>query len=184
MIAANLLWETTGRDVRETSLMQGKTGLWYGFAASTIIVMISSSRIYQQADCGGDLKGTSGCRRTNFGIALGCISFVAGVAMAIALTRQALPKYAVIFASGLSLTLWCFGVGFITFGTGPGSVIGNLYFSTWISFIVITVIFAGDVRDYASSRGEETEAAQPAHGGDVEGGGTTVPVMPEIEADK
>ena len=185
LIAASLLLETTGRDLRQSPLMQGKTGLWYGFAASTIIAMVASSRIYQQLECGDSpLKGTSICRRTNLGISLGCIGFVSGVAIAIALTKQAMPKNAELIASAISLIMWCFGVGFITFGNGPGSIIGNLYFSTWISFILIIVIFAGNFREYASSRGERAATSQPPNSMDVEEGGTTVPVMPEIEADK
>jgi len=30
---------------------------------------------------------------------------------------------------------WTFAVGYITFGTGPARTVGNLYFSTWASFI-------------------------------------------------
>jgi hypothetical protein len=61
-------------------------------------------------------------------------------------------------------------------------VIGNLCFSTWISFILMTVIFTDAFRDYMSYRGEATATFEPASVGDVEVGGTVV--MPEIEADK
>jgi hypothetical protein len=127
LIGASLVLETTGRDVRNSSLMQGKTGLWYGFAASTIIAMVASSRIYQTLDCGDSLKGTSVCRRTNLGISLGCIGFVTGVGMAIGLTKRLLHVNVELGVSAVSFIMWCFGVGFTTFGSGPGSIIGRLF---------------------------------------------------------
>jgi hypothetical protein len=111
--------------VRSSSLMQGKTGLWWGFAASTIIAMVASSRIYQTLDCGDALKGTAVCRRTNLGIALGCIGFVTGVGMAAGLTKRLVHVNVELGVSAVSFIMWCFGVGFTTFGSGPGSVIGT-----------------------------------------------------------
>jgi hypothetical protein len=51
VIAAGWLLETH-RDIRQPPLLRAKTRLWYAFAASTIIVMIASSGIYQMLECG------------------------------------------------------------------------------------------------------------------------------------
>jgi hypothetical protein len=184
MIAGGLLLETQGRDVRQPPLLRGKIGVWCGFAAATIIVMVTSSRIYATVDCGdSSFQGTSFCRRTNLGISLGCISFVSSVVMATAMAKQVLPKNIDLIASAIFLIVWCFGVGFITFGNGPGSTMGNLYFSTWISFILSIVIFAGNFREYASSRGEGAAASQPERAIDVEDGGKTAPDVTEVEGE-
>jgi hypothetical protein len=181
-IAASLLQETTGVNVKQSALTQGKTGKWYGFAASSIIVMVASVRIYQAAECGSALQGTEYCRRTNLGIALGCISFVMGVSVACGMARQLVHSCIELSVSALLLAMWCFGVGFITFGTSPGAKIGNLYFSTWISFIAIVVIFAAVFRDFMSAR---STAAAAQHGGDENGdineSGSGVPVVPDEE---
>jgi hypothetical protein len=103
--------------------------------------------------------------------------------MAIALTKQVLPKHADLIASGVFLIMWCFGVGFITFGGGPGSTIGNLYFSTWISFILSIVMFSGNFSEYLSSRGEFTATSQPERPWDVEEGGKTAPGITEVEGE-
>lgn len=184
MIAAGLLLEKQGRDVQQPPLLRGKMGLLCGFATSTIIVMVASSRIYQAVECGDSpFQGTSFCRRTNLGISLGCISFVSSTAMAIALMKQVLPKNTDLIASAIFLIMWCFGVGFITFGKGPGSTIGNLYFSTWISFILSIVIFAGNFREYVSTRGEGASPSQPESARDVEDGGKPTPDVTEVEGE-
>lgn len=40
--------------------------------------------------------------------------------------------------------VWALGLGFITFGDGPGRAVGNLFFSTWVAFYV-SVKMAADV---------------------------------------
>ena len=42
----------------------------------------------------------------------------------------------------LLLASWACGVSYITFGDGPGNELGNLYFATWISFILAMSIAA------------------------------------------
>jgi hypothetical protein len=180
-LAGSLLQETTGIEIKKSALTHGKTGKWYGFAASSIVVMVASVRVYQGAKCGGALQGQEYCRRTNLGIALGCISFVSGVSVACGMARQLVQSFVELLVSALLLTMWCFGVGFITFGTSPGAKIGNLYFSTWISFIVIVVIFAAVFRDYMAAR---SAAAASHHGGgdaEVAENGSGVPAVPDEE---
>jgi hypothetical protein len=181
-LAGSLLQETTGIEIKKSALTHGKTGKWYGFAASSIVVMVASVRVYEAAQCGGLLKGEPYCKRTNLGIALGCISFVSGVGIACGMAKQLVQSFVELLVSALLLTMWCFGVGFITFGNSPGAKIGNLYFSTWISFIVIVVIFAAVFRDFMAAR---SAAAAEHHGGggdeEVAENGSGVPAVPDEE---
>lgn len=150
-IAASLLQESAGINVRETALAQGKTGKWFGLAAASIIVMVSSVRLYITRRC-ADLSDSEYCRRTTFGISLGVISFVGGVAVAYMMSKQLVSLCNELVVAAFLLTMWCFGVGFITFGDSPGNKISNLYFSTWISFIAIVIIFSGVFRDFMAAR--------------------------------
>jgi hypothetical protein len=59
----------------------------------------------------------------------------------------------------LMLVVWCFGVGYITFGdTSPGTNIGNLYFSTWASFCISVMLSASA---YGTCRNKESTEDKP-----------------------
>lgn len=150
-IAASLLQESAGIDVRQSAVAHGKTGKWYGYSAVCIIVMVASVRIFQTSVCDGASEVR--CKRTKFGIALGSISFVGGVTVACLMSRNMIHLCTELVVAAFSLAMWCFGVGFLTFGDSPGATIGNLYFSAWISFIIIVIIFAGVFRDFLAARG-------------------------------
>ena len=61
------------------------------------------------------------------------------------------------------LTRLFFFPGFITFSDGPGGQIGNLYFATWISFLMSVFLFAGNFRDYVSGMAATTEENKGEH---------------------
>ena len=73
------------------------------------------------------------------------------------------------------LIVWCFGVGFITFGNTPGSTISNLYFATWASFLLVVFLFAQNFREsiaaWKEQDDEETSPAPPKHAPDDEESG-------------
>jgi len=163
-IAGNLLQEWTGLSVRDAmnASTTPKTGKWYGLAGSSMVVMVSSVRLFNSSNCADD--STEYCRRTKFGISVGVLSFVFSIALACILSKATSVTFFELVSTTVMLTFWCFGVGFITFGQAPGSRIGNLYFSTWISFILIVAIFAAVFRDFLSSR---AAAAAQQHGQDV-----------------
>lgn len=154
-IAASLL-EEYGISVRQVAANNAKAGRWYGLAASSMIVMVSSVRLFVSKNCSNDIwTGTETCKRTKFGISMGVISFV--WAFGLGFMMHKVSKFLELASSTMLLTLWCFGVGFITFGESPGARIGNLYFSTWISFIIIVFLFAQVFRDFMSARSQGAE---------------------------
>jgi hypothetical protein len=155
-LAGSLAQESMGIDVRTAPAKQSR---WFALAASSMVVLFASVRIHRndEVQCGGPagtfddfadnqaagtLAGTEFCKRINLGIALGVITFVFSLLLTFG---AAIPGLNLILSSGglielvisaLLLTMWCFGVGFITFGgdLSPGTHIGNLYFATWICF--------------------------------------------------
>lgn len=67
------------------------------------------------------------------------------------------------------------GIAVITFGDGPGIKIGNLYFSTWIGFVLTLFLTSKSwnaVREHMKGKSEEQEAGgdEKAEEGEAEGG--------------
>ena len=166
-MSGSLAQESTGVDVTKTP---AKTARWYGLTASSLVVLGSAVRTFTTSDCGDDgLKDAqvTYCRRSKFAVAMGVTGFFLAAAMT-CLTRKGLTLKAETLLTTLQLVLWCFGVGFITFGTSPGSTIGNLFFGCWISFILIVFLFAQCFREYVAGREGAIAAQQSGDSGDVE----------------
>jgi hypothetical protein len=121
-----------------------KTALqWVLLAASSYVVMGTTSAIYKDAGCNKYDLDTSLCKRTQFAVYLGlCSGFVA---MTMFGFKQA-PLHCQGLVSFLLLASWCCGVSYITFGTGPGITMGNVYFATWISLFLCLNITTTAVR--------------------------------------
>ena len=123
--------------------------------------MGASVRLYaaEEALCNfGQAGQRAYCRRTKLGISVGSISFLLAALASFMSYRNAFPLMYDAITSTLLLIMWCFAVGYITFGQGSGSQIGNLYFGTWISFLLTVLIFGQNFRDYSASRTTTQEA--------------------------
>jgi hypothetical protein len=139
---------------------------WYLFTFASVVVLSSSSRLFKATDC---TEGNSYCRRTQYGIFLGALGAAFGLIMCLMSFVGKLPRWGEAGMAFLSLAAYACGVAAITFGgeKGPGTEIGNLYFSTWIGFILsvfLTVTCWAEVRD----KGEEGEAESAPADADVE----------------
>lgn len=156
-LSGSLLQEFWGVDVRTTP---AKSARWYGITASSLVVLGSCVRTLRAAQCNLSQEfddEVKFCRRTKLGISMGVIGFILAAGMTALIQKM---KFTVIAEFGITtfqLTLWCFAVGYITFGASPGATIGNLYFSTWISFILSVFLFAQSFRDYVAGR-EQTQS--------------------------
>jgi hypothetical protein len=171
-LSGSLAQDVAGVDVTKTP---PKSARWYGLCASSLVVMGASVRLFKEEQC----KTFDGefCKRSKFAISAGTIGFVFALVMTY-LTQKGLDVIFETVATMILLALWCFGVGYITFGTGPGSQIGNLYFATWISFIICVFLFGQCFREVVSARQAN---AMAQHNGDTGGGGTSEPqAFPEV----
>jgi hypothetical protein len=139
--------------------------VWGGVCAANFVAMLAAIRIYQgKLVCDGN---DALCKRTKFAISLGTISaFVSAIWMFVG------HKFAAKTDTGLSvlmLILWTFGVAYITFGSSaPGAFLGNLYFSTWISFVLVLSVSSANLRRMFVKDDEDeaaTDAAAAAGGG-------------------
>ena len=141
---------------------------WSSLLAATMVVMGSSTRIWIH-DCKDGNDGSDNnseeqlftsayCTRTKFAIILGSGGvFFSLVVVSVKLLFSTAP-YALEFAlSSLLTVLNTFGVAYITSNSGPGRAIGNLYYFSWISFILSAVIA---VECFNSSKSSEARNVQ------------------------
>ncbi|KAL7560776.1 hypothetical protein ACA910_005343 [Epithemia clementina (nom. ined.)] len=186
LLTLSLLQETMGIDARQAD---GKQTRWFFLCASSLIVLGSSTRIFNADSNACDEDGsTQFCKRSKFAISVGTISFVAALAMVMAIFKHLSAAIIELGVSSFLILLWTFGVGFITFGgdKSPGTTIGNLYFSTWISFILTVFLFGKSFQEFmgmqsTANNNTSTEQSpdQSENHHDSSGGGP--PALPNEE---
>ena len=73
--------------------------------------------------------------------------------------------------------MWCFGVGYTTFGESPGSQIGNLYFSSWISFLLSVFLFGHNFREFVSAGSAPVEDSTSSDPSAMSNGGSDLDLV-------
>lgn len=149
----------------EVRTRSARLSYWAALAATGLVEMGSAARIYDNhctyaAVYGGDVvESVTFCRRTRLGIALGCISAVAAVAIAGAKVASSRFPFAVEGVASVLLVLaHAFGVSFVTSKEGPGAPLNNLYYSSWGAFVACLFLVVSCVRDFTEARREDAEA--------------------------
>ena len=88
------------------------------------------------------------------------------------------------------LFAWCFAVSYLTFGSGPGTSLGNIYFATWIGFFValnlVTTSGRHAYEEHFTGRGGKSpkEAAAAAETGETGAQPPTAPLTSKIAGDE
>jgi len=171
---------------------------WYLFLISSVVVFGTSSKL-KPLTCGPDDTSTSGgrvidfdfdfgnrdlsllCRTTKYAICLGVVS--AGLAL-IPIIWSHLAKMNIIvemIVSVIVTVFYCVGAAYVTDSSGPGSNVGNLYFSTWFGFGLAILLTFSCIKELVAPEHlvEESQhpsevrkpAAESGGGGDGEGEG-------------
>ena len=127
---------------------------WIVLMATSLIAMSSASRLWKQYDCQNlDL---SYCRRLEYGFSLGAISGIVSFIWVLVGARCHILVDAGLGV--LMLILWCFGVSYTTFGgEAPARNLGNLYFSSWISFVISCRLVAVSIPNMIEYRNQKAE---------------------------
>jgi hypothetical protein len=141
VLLISYLKSSFGLDVAAYRNRAARLGMWAGLLAASLIVMGSSVRVFNSSACHG--SSTTFCKRTKLGISEGVI----GIAFAVLIVAMKLmttsAPFVVEFASSFILAvLNGFGVAYLTSPSGPGSPIGNLYYSSWINFLCAAMLLA------------------------------------------
>jgi hypothetical protein len=102
------------------------------------------------------------CKDSKIGIAISVIA--TAVAMVITLagccvsSGHSIVRIAEYIVAMLLVCLWSVGLGFITFGEGPGHSVGNLFFATWCAFLLSAWIIGECFLECKSSGGSKDDA--------------------------
>lgn len=132
---------------------------WYLLLISSVVVFGTGSKL-KPLTCSESIFGFDEdlCRTTKYAIALGVVS--AGLSL-IPIFWTHLTKTSLIIDSivGIVVTVfYCVGAAYITDVTGPGSNIGNLYFSVWFGFGLSILLTFSSIKEMICPEptGEET----------------------------
>lgn len=161
------MWNNDGTTTNDTAVTDHRCSrsLWAGAVVMSFVVMIASSRIYDDTNC-ADLDVVSDtldaiCDRTKFGISLGAISAVLGIIWTVISMFWVKGSTGSIIEFGLVLFLtmmWTVGVVLLTFdkNKSPGRELGNLYFFSWGGWSLCVFLLMSSFL-YFLSRNEVTE---------------------------
>ena len=125
---------------------------WAALVATSIVVMAASTQVYVLS-CAipndqrtAEHNGTY-CSRAVYGLSVGASSlFLALVIILLKLCLSKMPLFLETLCAYALAPAWIVGVCFITSSSGPGSGLGNLYYFTWLSFI-LSFMLAASITD-------------------------------------
>lgn len=138
-----------GLDVSNEMISRGKRFRLHCLLIVTTVIVMGCSASSYDAKCDRDddfsFRSSKFCRRAAFGVSAGCVGCVfslAVVAMRLSCTAHdngGVSPNNIIFAvecvsSLILIFFYGFAVAYLTSEEGPGAPLGNLYYSTWITF--------------------------------------------------
>ena len=177
--------------VAEVRNRGARLSAWAALIATSLIVMGSSARILN-SNCPYasdshwatvaevESKETifiseSYCPRTKFGVAVGCLGVFTACTMVACKLMLSVVSFSLEFRIAFVTALVnAFGVAFITSNAGPGSYIGNLYYFTWLSFLLSIYLVIECFHEMRAAPADQT-AGSDANGETQKDGGE-VPV--------
>jgi hypothetical protein len=121
-----------------TSVFSSLDKWWIGLFVSSAVAMTAAMRTFNsKEDCSENNQEREQCNELRLGISLSIASMVISGSIVIFAYFQKLSwRWARLAGSVIALIIWSILVAYLTFKNGPGSQVGNLFFGTWISFIV------------------------------------------------
>jgi hypothetical protein len=174
-ISAMLLCGNIGREIlgfdlfgRAAPIVKTRMGKWYMLVFASVVVLIASVRAFIAEECAeAVMRSVPKCRQTKLAISAGVIGtlFSAGIT-AVVFKRGPLRLIYEWNAALLMVVIYSFALAYVTTAEGPGSSPGNLYFSTWASFVLSTMIFA-DCHTESLANREQAEIAAVTSGDDT-----------------
>lgn len=129
---------------------------WLVLFCSSLIAMIASIRAFiNQYNCPNDndllnyTGSTEICNELRVAMALTVISSLISIVMTICFYFFNFRMHGGIgiLAGSIVLIIWGVLVTILTFGNGPGSNVGNLFFATWVSLFLSLCLFVWHVQD-------------------------------------
>ena len=127
--------------------------LWTGFMASSMVVMGSSARIFENQCTQAESYAPTYCRITKFAVALGCLGTVLAVGIiALKIATSLTPFVCEVVTCLILFISNIFGVAYITSEGAPGAPLNNLYYFTWLSFLLLFGIGSNCFEQYQAAK--------------------------------
>lgn len=142
--------------------------------------MATSIEYHTTLGCGSNKGG--GCTSNKYAISLGVFAFLIALGIIAAMYGETLNVYVESGTVVIMLGLYTTGVALITFADGSGTSIGNLYFSTWIGFIV-TLFLSVDIFHTCMDWWTKRRAAKKAAPQAASDAGEKVDKKAEVDSD-
>jgi len=155
-LVASILQHTNVFDISQTVAgTPPKLMKWYIILIASIVVLITSADLKSGA-CSDDCLDNDNtncyqprtCRSNNYAISIGAIIGTLSLVATALSHLNRLELRIELMLSVIALIFYAFGTGFITSEDGPGSLLGNLYFSTWAGFISSFMLVCLSGREY------------------------------------
>lgn len=122
--------------------------LWSTLMTTSLVMMGSSASIYD-LNCQVQHAMVRFCSRTLLALGLGASgAIVSIVIVGMKIATSYAPEWVERMVSALLFVAMSFGTAYITSESGPGAPLGNLYYSTWASFVTVFLICIGLFDDY------------------------------------
>ena len=168
-IASSFIESAYGFNVRQTMRARSSSfTYWSALLVSSMIVMATSSDIYNRnCDVPVEDKAQPFCSRTVLAITVGTIGVI--FALAIVAMKMTLGAAPFLIEIGLNLMLfisYVLEIAYVTDIQGPGSPLGNLYYFSWISFLLTIGVGKACREDYMEAQAIMEEQRQRQGGGE------------------
>jgi hypothetical protein len=138
---------------------------WLLLVVVSVAAMSASAAYYKTVDCKVVGK-TQVCNRTRYSLYLNMVTVVVSVGCSAA-NRLAPIEFQSLVAFLLVICYGC-AVAYVTFGSGPGTTLGTLYFATWLAFFLTINITVTGAKHYIEEKnvritmGEQSSSAAAA----------------------
>ena len=144
----------------EIKSRSARLNYWSALLCTSLVVLGASTTTYTN-DCIEQSESPSFCRRAKFAISIGVIgAFFSLYCVAAKIATSRAPFVLEVAFSLLSFILYVFGVIFLTSADSPGASIGNLYYFTWLSFMISFALIASCYDDYQAAKNMNAQQQQ------------------------
>lgn len=155
LILASYIESAYGINVAETMRMRSSSfTYWSALLVSSLIVMGTSADLYNRnCDVKVENKPQPFCSQTVLGVTTGTVGVILSlIIVALKISLGAAPFLVEVGINLLLFILYIVEIAIVTDSGGPGAPLGNLYYFSWISFLLTFGVGKACHEDYVEAQ--------------------------------
>lgn len=155
LILANFMESAYGINVTETMRLRSSSfTYWTALLVSSLVVMGTCADLYNRnCDVAVENKPQPFCSQTVLGVVTGTIAVVLSlIIVALKISLGAAPFLVEVGTDLLLFILYVVEIAVVTDSGGPGAPLGNLYYFSWISFLLTFGVGKACHEDYVEAQ--------------------------------